>query len=114
MSSGWCCITRRREDPHYNDTVEEALCFGWIDSIIKSIDDDRRTQRYTKRRPGSGFSQMHNERLRRLIAAGQVMDDVLPSVAHIPDEVYVWPEDIMSELQANPEAWACFQTFSGP
>lgn len=98
----------------YNDAVEEALCFGWIDSIVKRIDDQSRAQRYTPRRAGSGHSQMNKERLRRLIAAGQVAQDVLPEVAHIPHEPFHWPADIMAELRANPAAWAHFQSFSAP
>jgi uncharacterized protein YdeI (YjbR/CyaY-like superfamily) len=113
----WLVLYRKASDMPslpYNDAVEEALCFGWIDSIIKSIDDDRRAQRYSRRRPGSGFSPMNKERLRRLIATDQVAEDVLPLVSYIPDEVVEWPEDIMAELQANPAAWDHFQTFSEP
>lgn len=98
----------------YNDAVEEALCFGWIDSINKKLDDERRAQRFSPRKPGSPYSQLNKERLRRLIAAGQVAEDILPGVAHIPDEVFVWPSDIMAELRADPAAWAAFQTFSEP
>jgi uncharacterized protein YdeI (YjbR/CyaY-like superfamily) len=98
----------------YNDAVEEALCFGWIDSIIKGLDDESRAQRYSPRRPGAAFSQLNKERLRRLIPAGQVAEDVLPSVAHIPAEQFVWPDDIMAELRSIPEAWDHFQHFSEP
>lgn len=98
----------------YNDAVEEALCFGWIDSIVKPIDDTTRAQRYSPRRKGSGISPMNKERLRRMLAAGLVMDDVLPDVAHVPNEVFVWPDDIMAELQADPQAWAFFQSCSEP
>lgn len=51
----------------YNDSVDEALCFGWIDSIQKKIDDDRLAQRFTPRRPGSTTSEMNKARARRLV-----------------------------------------------
>ena len=41
----------------YNDAVEEALCFGWIDSIVKTLDDERTAQRFSPRKPKSGYSQ---------------------------------------------------------
>ena len=51
----------------YNDAVEEALCYGWIDSILKSIDKEKFAQRFTPRKPKSNLSEMNKERIRRLI-----------------------------------------------
>jgi uncharacterized protein YdeI (YjbR/CyaY-like superfamily) len=48
----------------YNDAVEEALCFGWIDSIVKPIDADAYAQRFSPRRPKSKLSPMNRERVR--------------------------------------------------
>ena len=45
----------------YNDAVEEALCFGWIDSTIKKVDEERNAQRYTPRRSNSPWSEMNKE-----------------------------------------------------
>src|SRR2546422_10852487 len=56
----------------YNDAVEEALCYGWIDSILKPVDRDRYAQRFSPRRPTSRLSAMNRERVRRLIAARRV------------------------------------------
>ena len=53
----------------YSDAVEEALCYGWIDSITKPVDEDRWAQRFSPRRPSSRLSEMNRERVRRLIAA---------------------------------------------
>src|SRR2546425_13099589 len=50
----------------YNDAVEEALCYGWIDSILKPVDADRYAQRFSPRRPRSRLSEMNRERVRRL------------------------------------------------
>ena len=64
----------------YNDAVEEALCFGWIDSIIKNIDQERYAQRFTPRKPQSKFSQTNKERLKKLIEQGKVMPEALGSL----------------------------------
>ena len=47
----------------YNDAVEEALCFGWIDSTIKHIDKTHRAQHFTPRKKGSAYSRPNIERL---------------------------------------------------
>ena len=69
----------------YNDAVEEALCFGWIDSIIKKPDELRAAQRFSPRRRGSRYSQLNKERLRWLAAEGLLHPSVRASV----DEVLV-------------------------
>lgn len=56
----------------YDDAVEEALCFGWIDSIEKRLDDDRTAQRYSPRRPKSSLSESNVARARRMIAEGKM------------------------------------------
>ncbi|MBU1947450.1 MAG: YdeI/OmpD-associated family protein [Candidatus Eisenbacteria bacterium] len=51
----------------YEDAVEEALCFGWIDSIIKKIDADRYARKFTPRKDGSKWSELNKKRARKLI-----------------------------------------------
>ncbi len=99
----------------YNDAVEEALCFGWIDGIRKSLGEDRLAQRFTPRRDGSGFSQLNRERLARMIAEGKVAQPVLDAVATLDDispESYQVPTEIQDVLRATPEAWRHWQGFS--
>src|SRR5215204_5348575 len=64
----------------YNDAVEEALCFGWIDSIVKTLDEERSAQRFSPRNPKSSYSQANKERLRALAEKGKVRKDVLESL----------------------------------
>lgn len=97
----------------YNDAVEEALCFGWIDSITRSIDEDHYSQRFTPRSPGSSYSQTNRERLRRLIDRGKVMPDVLATLGNTLEEPFVFPPDIKAALQTNELAWTNFQSYSG-
>jgi len=56
----------------YSDAVEEALCYGWIDSIEKRIDEERLAQRFTPRRPNSNWSESNKERMKKLIKNGKM------------------------------------------
>ncbi len=66
----------------YNDAVEEALCFGWIDSTVKSIDDECYAQRFSPRRKKSKLSEMNKERIRQLIKRGKMTSHGLESIKH--------------------------------
>jgi uncharacterized protein YdeI (YjbR/CyaY-like superfamily) len=98
----------------YNDAVEEALCFGWIDSTRKRFDDESTAQRYTPRRPGSAFSQINKERLARMIEQGRVAPAVLASLEldDVRPERYRVPADIEAALRAEPEAWRYWKSCS--
>jgi uncharacterized protein YdeI (YjbR/CyaY-like superfamily) len=98
----------------YNDAVEEALCFGWIDSTVKTLDAERVVQRFSPRKPRSQYSQTNKERLRRLIARGKVSKDVLATLDRGALEAFEFPRDILRALKANKKAWANFQTYSEP
>jgi uncharacterized protein YdeI (YjbR/CyaY-like superfamily) len=96
----------------YNDAVEEALCFGWIDSVVKSLDSQRSAQRFSPRRPGAPYSQANKERLRALVARGQVIRSVRDGLGDVLSEKFVIPPDILRALRANKTAWKNFQKFS--
>jgi uncharacterized protein YdeI (YjbR/CyaY-like superfamily) len=98
----------------YNDAVEEALCFGWIDSTQKTLDEDHTAQRYSPRRPGVPYSQPNKERLRRLMAQDRLLPEVRESVRAMLDEPFVIPPDLLAALQANPRAWENFQRYPEP
>ena len=98
----------------YNDAVEEALCFGWIDSIRKKLDDDRLAHRFTPRRPKSGYSQPNIERLSRMLEQGKVSKTLESQVREIVTTPFVFPQDILDALQSNVAAWENFQRFSRP
>ena len=97
----------------YNDAVEEALCFGWIDSIIRTIDEKRFAQRFSPRRPGSKYSPANKERLRSLLKKKKVIKEVRDTLGNdLLQDKFVMPDDILAEIQANEEAWKNFQEFS--
>lgn len=96
----------------YNDAVEEALCFGWIDSIAKRLDEERTAQRFSPRKPKSSYSQANVERLRSLVAKKKVMKEVVDSLGDVLNEEFVVPPDISKAIKANKQAWKNFQKFS--
>lgn len=100
----------------YNDAVEEALCFGWIDSIMKRNDEISCAQRFTPRRPDSILSQTNRERIRKMISEGRMTSHGLSAVSHAFDhkkeEKLSVPNYILKEIKACPEAWRNFNTFS--
>jgi uncharacterized protein YdeI (YjbR/CyaY-like superfamily) len=96
----------------YNDAVEEALCFGWIDSTVRSIDEDRFAQRFSVRKSKSNYSQTNKERLKTLVKEGKVMKEVLESLPDISDDDFEIPHDILEAIQSNHQAWKNIQEFS--
>ena len=59
---------------NYVEAVEEAICFGWIDGLEKSMDAERYALRFSPRRPKSNWTETNKERARKLIAEGKMTD----------------------------------------
>lgn len=101
----------------YDDAVLEALAYGWIDSIVKRVDDISFAQRFSPRRPKSVLSQMNKERIRELIKEGKMTDAGLKALAHVYDpkkdkkDAFTIPAGILRALKANKIAWQKFQKF---
>src|SRR5687768_12438800 len=98
----------------YEDSVREALCFGWIDSLIKRLDDDRYARKFTPRKPTSKWSDLNRKRWTELQATGLLMpaglaaaptDNRYAPKPAIPD----FPAYIAKRVKANPKAWSFFQ-----
>src|SRR5437870_3308178 len=98
----------------YNDAVEEALCFGWIDSKINPIDDTFYMQVFTPRKLKSGWSALNKARVERLLAAGLMTAAGLLVVKAAKDsgtwnatkhvEEMTIPPDLEKAIKANPDA----------
>ncbi len=101
----------------YNDAVEEALCYGWIDSTVKSLDTEKFTQRFTPRRPKSELSELNKERVRRLIKSRKMTKAGLDKIArHLSSLTgtrtnFVCPKDILDKIKQHPEAWKNYRRF---
>ena len=98
----------------YNDAVEEALCFGWIDGQVKKLDEVRRVQRFSPRSPRAKYSQANLERLRALVAQQRVIPEVADTLGEVLNQEFVFPADILEAIQADPVAWEHYQAFSAP
>ena len=98
----------------YNDAVEEALCFGWIDSTIRHIDPLHRAQHFTPRNPKSPYSRPNIERLIWLDARGLIHPKIRLSVEDIITAEYVFPEDILRAIRQDPAAWEHYLSFTEP
>jgi len=97
----------------YNDAVEEALCYGWIDSIQKGIDVEKFAQRFSKRKPTSSLSVANKERISLLIRQKKMTNAGLNAISKIFDnskkEQPTIATDILNPLKANKKAWKNFQ-----
>jgi uncharacterized protein YdeI (YjbR/CyaY-like superfamily) len=99
----------------YDDAVLEALAYGWIDSTLKRMDDERFAQRYSPRRSTSVLSQMNKERIRELIKEGKMTAAGLAAISHVYDpktdkeDAFTIPSGIMKAIKANPDAWKYFE-----
>ena len=96
----------------YNDAVEEALCFGWIDSIIKKAREGTAAQRFTPRNPKSGYSQPNKERLRWLDERGMIHPTVQEAARRALAEPFVFPDDVVDAIRADADAWRNYNAFS--
>ncbi len=96
----------------YNDAVEEALCFGWIDSTVRSLDTQRFAQRFTPRRKTSEYSPANLERLRYLVVRGLVARDILKTLPDLSQKRLRIAADVMAAIKANEQAWKHFRRLS--
>ncbi len=97
-----------RERVAYDDAVEEALCFGWIDGLAKKFDATSSAQRYTPRKPRSNWSELNKERCRRLIAQELMTQAGLAALGDALERPFDYPQDILAALKAQPKAWRFF------
>ena len=96
----------------YNDAVEEALCFDWIDSTIKSLDKEHKIQRFTPRRPKSPYSQANKERLKWLLENRMIHPKFEDKIQTVLSEPFLFPSDIIDKLKADKTVWKNYQQFS--
>ena len=98
----------------YNDAVEEALCFGWIDSTNSSLDAYHKARRFTPRRPGSPYSRPNIERLIWLDGRGMIHPTIRETVKDLIYEEFVFPEDIINAIFEDEEVKRNYLSFSEP
>ena len=120
-SEVWLVFHKRhtgRASIAYEDAVDEALCFGWVDSLIKRLDDARYARKFTPRKPDSKWSTANRKRYAQLKASGRLMPAGLNRAptdrsydAPRPSSSKV-PQYIQEGLRKRPTAWSCFESLA--
>jgi len=119
----WVGYTKKgagRPSITWPESVDEALCYGWIDGIRRSVDDTSYMNRFTPRRPGSNWSAVNIARVAELTAQGRMRPAGLAAFDRRRDEttaVYSYEQRHQAaleeaeeqQLRANPAAWQFFQ-----
>jgi uncharacterized protein YdeI (YjbR/CyaY-like superfamily) len=98
----------------YNDAVEEALCFGWIDSTLKKLDDEHNIQWFMPRKNKTYYSQPNRERLKWLWERDLIHSTVKNDVERIVQEEFTFPQDIIDRIKQDEVAWENYQKYSEP
>ncbi|MGD1807975.1 YdeI/OmpD-associated family protein [Dapis sp. BLCC M126] len=106
----------------YSEAVQEALCFGWIDSKVKSLDSERYMQVFTPRRPKSVWSKLNKQYIQELIKEGLMTEAGLEKIELAKQdgswtkldsiEELIVPTDLQQALAANPTAKKYFESLS--
>lgn len=107
----------------YAEAIEEALCYGWIDGLLRRHDESFYLQRFTPRRARSSWSQINRQKVERLIAEGRMKPAGLEQVesakadgrwdaAYPPQSTATVPDDLRQALDQNPAANAFFETLT--
>jgi uncharacterized protein YdeI (YjbR/CyaY-like superfamily) len=99
----------------YKDALDEALCYGWIDSLIKRIDGDRYVRKFTPRKPDSNWSSINIKRYNELKAAKRLAP---PGLARSPEgrpvvdrpQFAAVPPYIEKAIRKDVKAWASFES----
>lgn len=108
----WVVVKRGRPKDDgtfwYIDAVEEALCFGWIDSTTKRMNDNRTAQKLCPRKAGSNWSELNKERCRRMERLGLMTDAGRAVLPDMSDRGFRIDGEILQALQSDPVVWDNF------
>ena len=106
----------------YSDAVEEALCFGWIDSTPGKLDEQRYTLYMSPRKPKSVWSKINKQRIQKLVKEGRMTEAGLAKIESAKKDGswnrldaiddLAMPTDFIEQLSANAEAKRNFEAFS--
>lgn len=109
-SEVWIVSDERSGQPGitYLDSVEEAICFGWIDGIAKRLSETEKAQRFTPRRARSHWTELNKERARRLVRLGLMTDAGRRTLPDLSADFEI-ASDILTAIRQDPSAWNFFQ-----
>lgn len=111
----WVVVKRGRPKDDgtfwYIDAVEEAMCFGWIDSTTKKLDTGITAQKLAPRKKGSLWSELNKERCRRMEKLGRMTDAGRAVLPDMSASGFVMDADILKALKSDNEVWENFLKF---
>jgi uncharacterized protein YdeI (YjbR/CyaY-like superfamily) len=115
-------ISSKKVSMRWEEAVKEALCFGWIDSTVKKIDNERRKQFFCPRNSGSGWSKLNKKHIEELVANNLMHESGLKKILSAKEDgswsIYddtenlVIPKDLLHEFDKNSKAFSNYQAFS--
>jgi uncharacterized protein YdeI (YjbR/CyaY-like superfamily) len=125
VNEAWVIIYKKNSEKDglkYLEAVEEAICYGWIDSKMNRVDEDTFRQRFSPRRKNSVWSKSNKERATRLIQEGKMMRAGYEAIkegmrsgkwqdAYSSKTIPKVPDDLLKALQVSPKAKEHFQAF---
>ena len=115
VSDFWLRVNRAAEDcpgvVRYIDAVEVALCFGWIDSTMKRIDNGKSVQHFTPRRKRSNWCERNLIRCRRLVKTGEMTPAGLAVAPDLDPSIFVYEDWVLDAIKADEKAWAGYNSF---
>ena len=115
VSDFWLRVNRAAEDcpgvVRYVDAVEVALCFGWIDSTMKKIDEGKPIQHFTPRRKRSNWCERNLIRCRRLVQVGEMTSAGLAVAPDLAPSRFVYEEWVLDAIKDDETAWANYLSF---
>ena len=115
VSDFWLRVNRAAADcpgvVRYIDAVEVALCFGWIDSTMKRIDDGKPVQHFTPRRKRSNWCERNLIRCRRLVKTGEMTPAGLAVAPDLDPSIFVYEGWVLDAIKADKKAWAGYNSF---
>ena len=102
----------------YEESLEEALCYGWVDSLIQKIDEEKYARKFTPRKPGSKWSELNKHLVAKLVKEGRMTEAGLAKVEFPIEEAastrpkrpeLPLPEWLKAGLMTSPKAWEKFK-----
>ena len=115
VSDFWLRVNRAAEDcpgvVRYVDAVEVALCFGWIDSTQKKIDEGKPVQHFTPRRKGSNWCERNLIRCRRLVRLREMAPAGLAAAPDLDPSRFVFEDWVLDAIKADETSWANYSSF---
>ena len=115
-------VSSKKESMRWEEAVQEALCFGWIDSTVRKLDEERRTQYFCPRKPKSVWSALNKKYVKALIA-GNLMHTSGLTIIEIAKKNGSWsqlddvenlviPKGLQLAFDQNPKAFNNYNSFS--